>query len=519
MRYLIKGDVSGIQRFIFNVNSKGAAKSLKGRSFFIKMLLEVSMLKIFDELGTSRSMQKEAKISTSGGNFILQLDTNEPEKIRDIQRQLSQALQYSGLNMVLGYVAWDGREATYRDALKTLHRETRERKFDLLVEYDDFFEAFDREEISAINGMPNKKEGLNKKWHAFTDAISKSKFVTIKKIDEASHCFSLKGRVFDLIGYRVGFSSDKVDENNFDCVLELENYLESIFPERGGDAKTFADLSFGGGYFSYKSNSGKPVKKRGINKLAVLAMDVDDLGKAVEEMRSVDVHREFDQKLQNFFNIQLKEIINEGKFKNNVYTVTAGGDDSYFVGKWNTMIDLAVAIYDAFSIEFSGEKLKSIGIQSKLTISAGIVIVHPNFPVVRFAYLANKAIRKAKDFYDRKGNICLFGEVLSWKVLKEEIKDLRTDFNKRGRDLISSGLLAKARHIAVQMSEREAIKLSDFWELGYFMRNIRKGGNNFFWRKYQDLMKKSAFQEDSMLRRNYRLVFPIAARLAELDNR
>lgn len=38
---LIGGDISGIQDFIYSISSKGAAKSLKGRSFYLQILTEV----------------------------------------------------------------------------------------------------------------------------------------------------------------------------------------------------------------------------------------------------------------------------------------------------------------------------------------------------------------------------------------------------------------------------------------------------------------------------------------------
>lgn len=34
-KYLLKGDISGIQEFIFNVQSDGAAKTLKAKSYYV----------------------------------------------------------------------------------------------------------------------------------------------------------------------------------------------------------------------------------------------------------------------------------------------------------------------------------------------------------------------------------------------------------------------------------------------------------------------------------------------------
>lgn len=37
---LISGDISGIQQFIYTIPSKGALKSLRGRSFYLEILME-----------------------------------------------------------------------------------------------------------------------------------------------------------------------------------------------------------------------------------------------------------------------------------------------------------------------------------------------------------------------------------------------------------------------------------------------------------------------------------------------
>ena len=68
---LVKGDISGIQDFIFNVRSKKAANSIKGRSFFIKVLTEIVIQCLFDEFKIDESERPVRRISTSGGNFFI----------------------------------------------------------------------------------------------------------------------------------------------------------------------------------------------------------------------------------------------------------------------------------------------------------------------------------------------------------------------------------------------------------------------------------------------------------------
>ncbi len=64
---LIAADLSGIQDFIFNIPSKGAAKSLKGRSFFVQLLSEVCAQFLLDELG----LKPVNLLYNGGGNFFI----------------------------------------------------------------------------------------------------------------------------------------------------------------------------------------------------------------------------------------------------------------------------------------------------------------------------------------------------------------------------------------------------------------------------------------------------------------
>ncbi len=505
-RILVKGDVSGIQDFIFNVNSRGAARSLKGRSFFMKILLQIAMERVFEVFDIEdESLREAAKVSTSGGNFILDLEVERAECLDAVQFGLSSALRYSGLNMMLVYVPAGG---SYSSALRDLHLKTRERKYALLRKRDTFFEPFDRARIAEVHGTLNTK-GENKKWHGITEALKQSDCkLIVKKSKNASFELSVKGKSLELLGYRAYFSEEEAG-------VPLHNFMESLFPLKkpgtysgSDDMLTFEELASG----KYQNDRDERFSIygsiRGIDKLGMLAMDVDDLGDAVENVKSPEEHRAFDRKLQHFFNKTLRSLITE-KYDNLVYPVTAGGDDSYYVGKWNTMLLLAIDIRESFLKTFREEGL---------TISAALVIVKPNYPVLRLAQLATAALKKAKYDYAHKGNISLFGEVLDWDVLSEILK-LRSDFVKKGRGIISSGLLAKARQTAARIAGEKGVRLSDFWMMSYYMRNLKSKNYTFFSKRHQDLLNKSLKQSSLLLRRNYKLAFPIAARLAELDKR
>lgn len=67
MFLLISGDMSGIQNFIYTIASAGALKSLRGRSFYLDMVLEY----IVDEILAELSLNRCNLIYTGGGHFYI----------------------------------------------------------------------------------------------------------------------------------------------------------------------------------------------------------------------------------------------------------------------------------------------------------------------------------------------------------------------------------------------------------------------------------------------------------------
>ena len=64
---LISGDISGIQNFIYTIPSKGALKSLRGRSFYLEILME----QIVDELLDALQLTRANLIYNGGGHFYV----------------------------------------------------------------------------------------------------------------------------------------------------------------------------------------------------------------------------------------------------------------------------------------------------------------------------------------------------------------------------------------------------------------------------------------------------------------
>lgn len=85
---LVCGDFSGIQSFIFNLTNKGAAKGLRGRSFFVSQYCRLCADYLLRELGLHRA----ALLYNSGGKFYLLMPANLKKTLYEARKAVNTAL-------------------------------------------------------------------------------------------------------------------------------------------------------------------------------------------------------------------------------------------------------------------------------------------------------------------------------------------------------------------------------------------------------------------------------------------
>ncbi|MCI7223609.1 MAG: type III-A CRISPR-associated protein Cas10/Csm1, partial [Fusobacterium sp.] len=202
-------------------------------------------------------------------------------------------------------------------------------------------------------------------------------------------------------------------------------------------------------------------KSKGIERLAVLRADVDNLGslfqtgfvnnKLEEPYKYITLSKSvvLSRYLSDFFKRKINLILEKKNaanskneiFKNycsvinqsneegrNIVIVYSGGDDVFAIGTWNDIIEFSVDLRNAFK-EFTN---------GKITLSAGIGFFTENFPVYQMAERTGDLEKKAKS-YPTKDAVALFGEerskelehVYSWdefidKVLYEKYVYLKS---------------------------------------------------------------------------------------------
>ncbi|MCY7352119.1 MAG: type III-A CRISPR-associated protein Cas10/Csm1, partial [Cytophagaceae bacterium] len=148
---LIGGDLSGIQAYIYDIIGKNAAKNLKGRSFYLQLLVDSIVQRLVDGLGLYRA---NIVYSSGGGFYLLAPNTQKihaelaklrqeiSEKLRDEQGlKLYMALDCEPVSQ--GQVFGKKINEVWTNLSKRLSARKRNRFADFMVKeagYQHFFE-------------------------------------------------------------------------------------------------------------------------------------------------------------------------------------------------------------------------------------------------------------------------------------------------------------------------------------------------------------------------------------------
>ncbi|PLB85958.1 CRISPR-associated protein Cas10 [Dysgonamonadaceae bacterium] len=476
-KFLLKVDISGIQNFIFDIPSDGASKNLKGRSFYVYVLTYFAE-KFFKQNFPSQTTEI---IYNGGGNLLMYLTANE----KDLKNKIEDFQSYFLEKDIYPFVAYAKADDNNFDLQnkqlgKLLNQEKFKRKLN--------FSPFESSENIDWNGLSNQL----KKSNSFTiSSYDKNKFISIGK-------FSL---TFD-------------EQNDFS--IPLKNNLLNKFPiDKDGNIIDFEEIAQ------------KAYSRGADEKLAALKMDVDNLGKLFMN-RNKGEYRKISQAIENFFSVTLyTDILKPYIEKGEIYPVFAGGDDTFIIGAWDKIFEITPCIHNAFD-EAQKEWKKKIKQEDDITISAGIVIVHPRFPMIRLADKVEDTLSLAKK--EGKNRIGVFGECITWEEFKrvyEMMSLLKVLVKEKGE---SKALLHRIssseigfRSLQDKINKQNKIDFPKVYRLKYYLRNAKTEENkkqlDEFFENYSEALL-SDFMADKTKADKSTLtnpaIFPIAARWTEL---
>lgn len=417
-RYLfVRGDISGVQSFLYTITSRGALRMLRARSFFLELLAEHAVAELLKRSGVPRTNV----IFVGGGGFQLLLpNTADSRKAvdgaradinaalaRDFGHTLSLALAAQPCNAhgligdglretlrALGEALSAAKAGKFREGLEDLFSARPEPKVEtcaVCTRDDAPVGRYDSRSYDPLPPETEEGEGilLCPTCHMLGRAslkLVRSRYLTVGgdlRIGEVGYGLSndLQNALYALDG--VG------DEA---CLRGAAPLPAARYATRDDEEKD-----------QIMDFDGLSKKAEGIKRLAVLRMDVDDLGETFRsglprEMRTFDRYAALSRAFTTFFKMVLPMIC-AGGYENSLWlfgekreraatVVYSGGDDLFIVGAWSDVLELAVDIRRAFR-EFVCEN-------PSVTISAGISIHKAGEPLYLMAEAAGTAEETAK---------------------------------------------------------------------------------------------------------------------------
>jgi len=462
-RFLLVGvGIDNIQDFCYDIVSSKAAKSLKGRSFFLQMLMDTVCQDIISHPDI-QATQGHILYARGGKAFLLLPDTPAVRAGLDaIHRELIEQIwkrHRLGLYIFLQYTEFSAATTDQVSVWRTLEEQIRReknRKYNrMLVDaFDQFFTPIEEglESTPELNKQDGQKQFCRVTGQLIENATRKHNnlemdpkedpiWVTEEVILQSELGTALRESSSIYTIQRKKAGGVQTDENvytgstRFLSLPETQN-IQRKYPktllnyelvqERRLNSTDWLDeglaYTFYGGddqakkeneeIKSFEELAGELEAGEGFRRLGVGRMDVDNLSKLAKAAQtSLALNATFSSRLDLFLSgyvNNLRENIPEAPDFMNI--VFSGGDDLLIVGRWDLTLEFMAALRREFSAFTQTETI---------TLSAGMVVVTPKYPIAKSVQLAGNAEDRAKDFPHKgaepqKNALCLLGETISW---------------------------------------------------------------------------------------------------------
>ena len=450
-------DLSGIQDFIYNIASKGAAKQLKARSLYLEFMSENIVDSLLEKLALSR-----ANVLYVGGGhayFVLPNTEATVAVLEQFEMEFNSFLLkhfQTGLYVAFGWAPFAaeqimkyryGSVASYLQHYREIYQETSRMISEKKIS------RYDATTLRELNKGGKQSERECEICHA----VGEIEMLRIDGKDVQNLCpicrelrgFAAKIHTFDDTekedyyyfqivegeeGLPIGPGAVllAVDEENISTSGRL--YVKNKFSTNKAGIHVFIGDRQAANIEDYAGLSQKEIEgtegvAKGIKRLAVLRLDVDNLGAAFmagfskQEGGSYNTLARsavFSQQMSLFFKFHINQFAKD----KNLTIIYAGGDDVFTIGSWQDVIDFAVDIRQKFIAFTNG----------KLTLSAGVGLYPDKTPIHLMALDAGQLEEAAKE--NGKDSISLFNERYTFKfddfineIYKGKLKDIRKYFS------------------------------------------------------------------------------------------
>lgn len=433
-------DLSGIQDFIYNIATVGAAKQLKARSLYLDFMGE----HIVDSLLEKLELTRANLLYVGGGHayFILPNTEKTIEILASFEAEFNQFLVqhfHTGLYVAFGWSPFSANDMTttlenYRKVYQTTSRMISQKKISrydakTLLELNQGGKSSQRE-----CAICHSVEKLTKHNDQEVCHICAGMYRFSKEIQEQYYLVTKeKGLPIGPGAYIRGVSKDELAQEEWTRVYVKNSYSTDLLKATHvfvGDYK-YAEIDQ---YAKLSQESGQ-----GIKRLAVVRLDVDDLGAAFMagfsyqaggKYNTLARSATFSRSMSLFFKVYINQFAKEKKLS----IIYAGGDDVFAIGSWQDVIEFTICLRQNFIKWTNG----------KLTLSAGIGVFPDKTPVSLMAQQTGNLEGAAKD--NDKDSISIFDKDYTLKfdqfidnVYRGKLEHIRYYFNiqdERGKSFV-----------------------------------------------------------------------------------
>ena len=489
---LLKGDISGIQKFLYQIQSEGASRELRGRSFYLQLLTEAIALWILRRF----NLPITNLLLVSGGHFYLLLPYREArEQIDALRTEIAEKLweaHREELSVVLAGIRvttndFDQFTGRWELVSKEIDRrkQTKWRELPKETMFDIFFTSRNEWEMENY-GFPELGRELREAQYLVTFEVPEQPISDKPNWHEVISGFGLDVHLVDkpedkppppadatrATVHRLNstdFLSDKILGNfRWDNLPVSYDFrlLPQVIPRGPGsgvaDFDQLADASEGAKW------------------LGVLRMDVDNLGalfqKGLGDSATISRMSTLSESVRLFFEGYIPKLCrdyNADHTTDILELIYAGGDDLFLVGGWSALPEIAHQIRDEFRAFVGG---------GHVTLSGGITIEHKKYPLYQLASDAGDALDDAKALRIEKDALSFLQKPMGWE-----------DFNRvdewhhrllkavRGEKPLPSGFLTRLSEIYYLYESDKKGQRKWAWRLIYHLgraKQMYKNHNN-----------------------------------------
>ena len=482
--FLVGGDISGVQDFIYTITARGATPTLRGRSFYLQILTDALARYLLRRLG----LPATNLIYAGGGSFFLLARPDDAERLPGIQRDISRILLQQHRGEL--YVAVAGAPVAGREFMDgsisrkwgDVHEALRQKKLRRFAELDNELVALfepaghggNEDQLCQVCGQEHPRTKLEQErpdaepvrkcpsCQAFEDLgddlrnahyLVQDAIPPHPPLDLNQPAGTWRGTLAHL-GMKIDVCTEEpepasetrrlllaLDDEVLSSLLprartavgrrflvnvapiltedELPELHQTMTPAEREELPRDPDGVKPFSVLAHQSN--------GIKRLGILRMDVDNLGKLFQqgfgERATLSRMAALSFAVSLYFEGWVSQLVAEvnrqdaqdRERRERIYTIYSGGDDLFFVGAWDAMLELAIRIRADLTDYAAGHP----GIHA----SAGIVLVGAKYPLAQAAQDAGKAEEAAKShiWWDkeeekRKDAVSFLGTPLPWRT-------------------------------------------------------------------------------------------------------